>query len=128
LGEVIKAQKDSLPIGHNKIVVYKLCCKNCNISYIGQIKRRLNIRILEHKKDINKKPANHSVIIEHRLDFKHEFDWDNPKIIDKEKQYYRRLISKINIKSQKNAINLKIDTELYNYYTIIRRNSEQCKT
>jgi len=65
--------------------VYKLYCKNCDVSYI-QTKRRLNIRILEHKKDINKKTANHSVITEHRLEFGHEFDWDNPKIVDKEKQ------------------------------------------
>jgi len=84
--------------------MYKLCCKN-DVSYIGQTKRRLNIKILEHKKDINKKTANHFVITEHRLKFEYEFDWDNPKIMDKRKQYYRRLISEIiNIKSQKNAI------------------------
>jgi len=92
--------------------VYKLRCKNCDVSYIRQTKRRLNTRILEHKKDINERTANHSVITEHRLEFGHEF-WDNPKIVDKEKQYYRRLISEmINIKSQKNAINLQADTEL----------------
>jgi len=93
--------------------MYKLCCKNYDVSYIGHTKRRLNTRILEHRKDINKKTANHSVITEHRLEFGHEFNWDNSKIVDKEKQYYRRLISEmINIKSQKNAINLQADTEL----------------
>jgi len=50
LGRIIKAQKNPLPIGHNKNV-YKLCCKNCNVSYVGQTKRRLNTRILEHKKE-----------------------------------------------------------------------------
>jgi len=75
--------------------------------YIGQTKRRSNTRILEHKKAVHKKTANHSVITEHRSEFGHKFDWDNPKIVDKEKQYYGRLISEmINIKSQKNAINL----------------------
>jgi len=60
-----------------------------------------------------KKTANHSLITEHKLKFGHEFDWDNPKIVDKEKQYYRRLISEmINIKSQKNVINLQAKTEL----------------
>jgi len=79
LGRIIKAQKNPLPIGHNKNVVYKLCCKNCNVSYIRQTKRRLNTRILEHKKNINKKTANHSIITEHKLEFGHELDWDNPK-------------------------------------------------
>jgi len=35
------------------------------------------------------------------------------QILDKEKYYYRRLISEmIHIKSQKNALNLQSDTEL----------------
>jgi len=93
--------------------MYKLCCKNCDVSYIRQTKQRLNTRILKHKKNINKKTANHFVITEHRLEFEHKFDWDNPKIVNKGKQYYRRLISEmINIKSQKNAINLQADTKL----------------
>jgi len=76
-------------------VVYKLNCKNCDVSYVGQTKRRLNTRASEHQKDINKKTSNHSVITEHRLEFNHEFEWDNLIILDKEKQYYRRLISEM---------------------------------
>jgi len=38
LGKVIRAQKDSLLIGFNKNIVYKLNCKNCDATYIGQIK------------------------------------------------------------------------------------------
>jgi len=53
------------------------------------------------------------VITEHRLEKNHEFDWDNPEILDREKYYYRRLISEmINIKSQKNTINTQSDIEL----------------
>jgi len=38
-----------------------------------------------------------SIITEHRIDNNHEFNWDkfNPEILDKEKYYYRRLISEI---------------------------------
>jgi len=67
----------------------------------------------EHKKDINRKTSNQSVLTEHRLGSNHEFDWENPTILDKEKQYYRRLISEmINIKTHNNTINLQSDTEL----------------
>jgi len=57
--------------------------------------------------------TSHSVITEHRINNNHEFNWDNPEILDKEKYYYRRLISEmINIKSQKNVLNMQSDTEL----------------
>jgi len=55
LGKMIKAQKDDIPIGCNKNVVYKLDCKNCDVAYIGQTKRKLHTRVNEHRKDISKK-------------------------------------------------------------------------
>jgi len=124
LGRIIKAQKDTLPVSSNKNVVYKLNCKDCDITYIGQTKRTLNTRIMEHKKDINKTNGKHSVITEHRLECNHDFDWDNPTILDKEKQYYRRLISEmINIKIHSGTINLQSDTELLQqlYFEIFNR-------
>jgi len=124
LGRWIRAQKDSLPRGFRKNIVYKLNCKNCDATYIGQTKRRLNTRVNEHRRDINKKTPNHSVITNHRSELNHDFDWDNPVILDKEEKYYKRLISEmINIKSQKNAINLQSDTELLqqSYVEIINR-------
>jgi len=112
LGWIVKAQKDSLPILSNKNVVYRLACKNCNASYVGQTKRRLSTRISEHRNDINKKTSNHSVITEHKIDLNHDFDWDKPKILDKENYYFRRLTSEmINIKTQIYPINLQSDTE-----------------
>jgi len=125
LDRVIRAQKDMLPVGHNKNVVYKLSCKDCNMVYVGQTKRRLNTRIEEHMKDINKKTtANLSVISEHRLEFKHEFDWNNPSILDREDKYYRRLIAEmVYIKMHNNTINLQTDTELlqHSYCEILNR-------
>jgi len=32
-----------------------LSCKNCDIAYVEQTKKKLNTRIAEHRKDINKK-------------------------------------------------------------------------
>jgi len=36
LGRIIKAQKDTLPTDCNKNVVYKLSCKDCDTTYVGQ--------------------------------------------------------------------------------------------
>jgi len=67
------------------------------------VRQKLDTRISEHRNDINKKTSKHSVITDHRLELNHEFDWDNPTILDKEKYYYRRLTSEmINIKTQIN--------------------------
>jgi len=82
------------------------------VAYVRQTKRKLNIRIAEHKKDINKKISNHSVITEHRIEFDYDFGWKNPKILDIEKHYQKRLISEVmNIKAQKKTINLQSDTK-----------------
>jgi len=113
LGRIIKVQKDKLALECNKNVVYKLACKNCDSTYVGQTKRKLKTRLTEHKNDIKRKTGKFSVITEHRLENNHEFDWDNPKILDKEKFYFKRLLSEmISIKSQKKALNLQSDTEL----------------
>ena len=40
--------KDQDEIGSHFNVVYKICCKECSSTYIGQTKRRLNDRINEH--------------------------------------------------------------------------------
>ena len=62
-------------------VVYKLACKDCNASYVGQTKRQLQIRMKEHSNDINKK-SNPSVITCHRLNTDHEFDWHGVEVMD----------------------------------------------
>jgi len=49
LGRIIKAQKDTLSIGSNKNIVYKLSYKNCDATYVGQTKRKLMTRISEYR-------------------------------------------------------------------------------
>jgi len=74
LERIIKAQKDILSPGFNKNIIYKLSCKDCDATYVGQTKRKLNTRTSEYRRDINKKTGKHSVITEHRINNDHEFD------------------------------------------------------
>jgi len=76
-------------------VVYKITCHDCDASYVGQTKRQLRTRIKEHVSDINKKNGSPSVISEHRLNFNHEVEWENIKIMDNEQSYQKRIISEI---------------------------------
>ncbi|EZA55670.1 hypothetical protein X777_04179 [Ooceraea biroi] len=92
-------------------VVYKISCGDCDGSYVGQTKRRLSTRIKVHKNDINKKSGSPSVISAQKLDFGHEFEWDEVQILDEEKSYKKRLISEmVNIKKQRKPLNLQSDT------------------
>ena len=67
--------------------MYKISCANCEATYVGQTKRQLETRIKEHQTAIRKKSGVPSIVSVHRLEFNHEFDWLNVKIIDRELSY-----------------------------------------
>jgi len=58
----IKTGKDRIESSNRSGVVYRIDCKDCEASYVGQTKRRLITRIKEHKNDINKKSGIPSVV------------------------------------------------------------------
>jgi len=113
LGRLIKCDKDSLDFMSHREVVYKISCRDCDASYVGQTKRQLRTRIKEHDSDIRKKSGSPSVISEHRLEHNHDFEWSDVKIIDNELSYQKRLISEmVHIKKQVHGINRQSDTDL----------------
>jgi len=100
-------------------IIYKIAYKECDATYIRQ-KRKLKTRITEHKNQI-RRTNNVSVITEHKLSKNHEFDWENVKIIDRERYLDKRSISEMHIKLQDNALNLQTDTEFlhHSYVSIL---------
>lgn len=112
LNGYIKPQKDKNELSNNSNVIYKINCRDCNATYIGQTKRKLGTRLKEHKNNIKLDSTRLSVISEHISNLSHSFDWDNAKILDYESNYYKRLISEmLHIKEHINSINLKKDIE-----------------
>ena len=59
------AIKDNIPSALNSFVVYKFACANCNVSYVGETCRYLDVGIEEHfksksshiNKHLSKQPA-----------------------------------------------------------------------
>jgi len=99
------------PLSKNN-VVYKIFCKNCEATYVGETKR-LKIRFKEHKNNLKQDQSEHSVISEHITKYNHSFDWENTKIMDHESRYFERIVSEvIHIKEQEVSLNLNSDTEL----------------
>lgn len=118
----MKVLKDPLPHDSRPNVVYKINCKNCEASYMGQTGRMLKPRFKKHKQHINRNTTQHSVITKHRLLLSHDFDYDNVEILNIEPSYHKRLISEtIHIKNQKSGLNLQNDTESFDkaYFPII---------
>ncbi|KYN21629.1 hypothetical protein ALC57_06005 [Trachymyrmex cornetzi] len=105
LNKFIKTGKDKLDKMDNNNVIYRINCCNCNSSYVGQTKRKLKIMIKEHKADI-RKSNNHSVVSYHQLQYDHQIDWENIKILDSECSFYKRsILEMIHIKKQVNGMN-----------------------
>jgi len=103
-------------------VVYKIYCKDCDVSYVGQTKRQLRTRVKEHRNNIKLDESKHSVISEHMLSCNHSFDWNQVRILDTEPNYNKRLISEmLHIKEQSNSINSQTDTEFLDdaYFSLL---------
>lgn len=79
--------------------------------------RQLKTRISEHRNlHIHRNTTTQSVITEHRINFYHEFDWENVEILDRENFLAKRLVSEMShIKLQKNSLNSQTDTEFLHH-------------
>ncbi|KYN22457.1 hypothetical protein ALC57_05142 [Trachymyrmex cornetzi] len=112
LNRFVKVHKDKTDTMSKNNVVYKVTCKDCEASYVGQTKRKLSTRVKEHEYNIRENPSNYSVLTNHMLEFNHSFDWKNVRVMDIESHYNKRLISEmLFIKEQHNDINAQKDTE-----------------
>lgn len=123
LNTIIKRGKDSIPKLNHTEIVYKINCKNCQFSYIGQTKRHLSTRIKEHRNNIKMHESNFSVISKHRVEFEHEFDWDNPIILHNERHTRKRELAEMfYIKKTNYTLNAQKDTDNLNimYDKVIR--------
>jgi hypothetical protein len=129
LNKFITTGKDHIDRLSCNDVVYKINCKDCDSSYVGQTKRQLKTRVSEHRADITK-PLSPSVISVHRIEENHEFDWENVEILDKEPSFVKRSISEmLYIKRQHRGLNKQSDTELLSevYLPILDRISTRVK-
>lgn len=98
-------------------VIYKIKCKDCDHVYIGETKRKLGVRIREHKTscrnvtDYNYEPVhddrNDCGTTMHVYNTKHELDFDSVEVLGRERCYTRRKFrERIEICKHKTKTNL----------------------
>lgn len=103
--------KDKVDKLYKTDVIYKINCKNCDKSYIGETKRHLHKRVDDHKRYVRNNDEK-SVIALHCVQNNHSFDFDKVSILDSEPQTKKRkFLEMLHIQFHKNNINKQLDTQ-----------------
>lgn len=120
VGRLYTKLKSDTPIPLCSNVIYQINCKNCTGTYVGQTSQWLKARISLHKSDITK-GYDRCALTGHVKQHSHDMDFENVKILAKEKLYKKRLVLEmININKQEDPINKKTDTQgLSGIYTYL---------
>ena len=124
LNNILKLGKDKTKIGDNVNVVYKINCKNCDASYVGQTRRRLDVRIKEHTRKYITQDNNSSLYTQ-AINNNHTIDLSNIKILDRERKEKRLFSEAIFIHTQKNYMSKQFEiNKLPNEYSYLIKNCE----
>lgn len=100
--------KSKVPVKKMSSVVYQIDCKDCPGKYIGHTKRYLQERIRSHRNDQNESTSLH----QHEQEKGHNFDFENPKVLVREKLLRARMIHEaIQVQKCRAAVNARGDTQ-----------------
>ena len=88
--------KDKLTTFQSRCVVYKVNCLDCDFVYYGQTDRVLATIFKEHRRAVRVCERN-SKIAQHANQFGHSMDFDRTTIVDKARDYHRRLFLEVGI-------------------------------
>ena len=91
LRRLLMKPKDPVDDHLKKGVVYRIGCKDCHQSYIGQSGRSLSHRVQEHRRAVINADFNASALAEHAWNNGHRIDWDNASILAQNIYIYPRL-------------------------------------
>ncbi len=86
-----KSAKDPVPETSQCGVVYKICCRDCDMKYIGQTKNSLSTRVGQHQAALRLMQPEKSALAEHAINCDHRIDWGNPAVIEKEARWRHRI-------------------------------------
>ena len=60
-------------------VVYEVPCTACHLSYTGEMKCTLRVRIGQHKQTVKQGDPNNGIAV-HTHQFQHAINWDGAKV------------------------------------------------
>ena len=93
IGRYLPSLKDPILTSEKSCLIYKIPCNDCEFSYIGQTKRDLKTRILEHQRAIRNQQPEKSALCEHSMIHDHRIAWQEAQILKTESDYSKRLFA-----------------------------------
>ena len=88
--------KNCIPEEKKREVVYEVPCKECHLSYIGEMKRTLRVRIGEHKQAVKREEPRNGIVV-HTHQSQHIINWDGAKMKRSVSGYWKRTTEAIHI-------------------------------
>jgi hypothetical protein len=116
LGDILKKKGRQVEKVYKKNVVYQVPCSQCEVSYIGQTKKPIHVRMGQHDQKCKEKTnlrklktqKQENGLAVHHAETGHVFDFCGVKILAEEPSLWRRLIKEgIEIRKGSNLANLK---------------------
>ena len=107
LRQILMQVKTRIPEERKRGVVYKVPCKECHQTYIGETKRTLKVRLSEHKQAVKRGDPKKGITV-HALESSHMIDWDGARVRRSSMIGYwqRRTTEAIHIKLSEKTMNL----------------------
>jgi hypothetical protein len=82
--------KDKLALKETPNAIYRIPCGECAASYLGESKRRLGDRIVEHERAIKNLEPEKSAWVNHINETSHMPDWKKLEVLDVERNWSKR--------------------------------------
>ena len=106
LRQLLVKPKDPIPLDQRNGVVYRIPCRYCAKTYVGQSGRSLACRIKEHQRAVRNGDENASAIAEHAWGCHHHIDWEAAEVVDSNPDWYPRcLMESWHIHKEPNSMN-----------------------
>ena len=118
IGRYLLSLKHPIFTSEKSCLIYKIPCNDCEFSYIGQTKRDLKTRILEHQRAIRNQQPEMSALCEHSMIHDHRIAWQEAQILKTESDYSKRLFAESwFINKESNILNRNDGVALPSTYT-----------
>ena len=95
--------KDRTNAHEKKGVVYKLKCKDCDVTYVGQTGQCLKTRIYRHMLALKNADVEHYPLVGHALQNNHSIQWDDIEILASESILTKRLLMESFLMTKENT-------------------------
>ena len=80
LRDLLCNPKDKVPPDEQS-GVYRIPCQDCPSVYYGQTRRKVKVRLKEHRNAVDSKKSAESAVASHAEETDHQIDWDRAKLV-----------------------------------------------